>query len=425
VALALRRRFWRTRRMKLPLIALLLASTMALAQDWPRYRGPQGDGSWNPPTLPADLQQMQPRQLWTASVGGGYGGVTVSAGRVYLMDRQKAPLEVERILCFDATDGRLVWKHEYPVRYGSMEYGSGPRASVTLDAGLAYAFGATGIVTCLDARSGEVRWHRDTVKELGAIIPTWGFAASPYLWKETVLIHCGAQPNGSVVAFKKSTGEVAWRGGSDPAGYCTPVVFEMPGGPQLIQWGPKHVMSLEPDTGRELWRFPYEITYGVSIAQPLYHEGLLLVSGYWHGARAIKPGPPEPALAWSEEKVLCGLMSSPLYRDGHVYLLTKDDGVVCFKLSDGSIRWKDGHRLTPASRSPQLSLVWAKRDDGIAAGLNSNGELIFARFTPEKMDELARHQIIGKTWAHPAFAGRKVFARSDTELVCWELWGGE
>lgn len=340
------------------------------------------------------------------------------------MDRRTAPAEQERVLCLDAVTGEPKWEHCYDVAYGSLDYGNGPRASVTLHEGRAYALGALGMAMCLDAATGAMRWQVDMVKEHGAVVPTWGFAASPYIWKDMVLFHVGAKPDGSVVALDLATGKVRWRGGSDAAGYCTPVVFEAPGGSQLVQWGPQHVESLSPDDGKSLWRFPYKITYGVSIAQPIFHEGILLVSGYWHGARALKlgPDPGVAALAWSDEKFLCGLMSQPLHKDGFVYLLTKAEGVVCFKLSDGSVRWKDGHQLTPKDRNPQMSLVWADKKNDIACGLNAVGELVFARFTPEKMEELCRHQIIGKTWAHPAFTKNCVFARSDTELVAWELW---
>jgi hypothetical protein len=69
-----------------------------------------------------------------------------------------------------------------------------------------------------------------------------------------------------------------------------------------------------------------------------------------------------------------------------------------------------------------MSLVWADEKNNIACGLNAVGELVFARFTPEKMEEITRHQIIGKTWAHPAFTKDAVYARSDTEIVAWDLW---
>lgn len=402
--------------------ALLLLTLPAFAQDWPRFRGPHGDGSWNPPQLPADLANIAPRQLWKQDIGGGYGGVTVSDGRVFVMDRQKQPEEIERVLCFDTKTGKPLWEHRQSVSYGEMAYGSGPRASVTIHQGRAYTFGATGLAVCLDAATGEVKWQRDTVKDLGAVIPQWGLSASPFIWKDTVLFHCGAKPNGSVIALDLATGYERWRGGDDPAGYCTPAVVSTPAGQQLVQWGPEHVTALEPGTGRTLWRIPYKITYGVSIAQPIAHEGLIFVSGYWHGARAIRPGADNAELVWSEEKTLCGLMSQPLYRDGYVYLLTKAEGVVCFKLAAGTIQWKDAHHFTPKERNPQISLVWADHKAGIVCGLNALGELIFARFTPEKFEELSRHSIIGKTWAHPAYTRNVVFARSDTELVAWELW---
>lgn len=393
-----------------------------VASEWARFRGPHGDGAWNPAGAPADFTKITPRQIWSQKLGGGYGGVTASGGRIYVMDRQASPQEVERVLCFHEKTGQQLWEHRYPVTYGSLDYGNGPRASVTVHQGKAFVLGALGTAACLDAADGRVHWQVDMVKEHGAVVPTWGFAGSPFIWNDTVLLHVGA-PGGSVIALDLATGVFRWRGGGDPAGYCTPVVFDTPAGQELIQWGPEHLESISPTDGKSRWRFPYKITYGVSIAQPIFHEGILLVCGYWHGARALKLGehPGGYSHAWSDEKTLCGLMSQPLYKDGFVYLLTKADGVVCFKLSDGSIRWKDGH-LTPKDRNPQMSMVWADEPNGIACGLNAVGELVFARFTPKKLDELSRHQIIGKTWAHPAFTRNCVFARSDSEIAAWELW---
>lgn len=407
---------------------IIFAAAMLLSRvdagDWPRFRGPEGDGSWNPPGLPEDPSRIRPRRLWSAKIGAGFSGVTVSGGRVYVMDRESKPEEVERVLCFNAGTGRELWRHVYPAVYGKLDYGTGPRASVTLHEGRAYTLGAVGMALCLDAETGKVIWRRDTVKELGARISTWGFAASPFIRRDTVLLHLGARPDGSVVALDRSTGAERWRAGADAAGYCTPVVVSHRGAEQLIQWGPEHIAGFDPDGGGERWRIPYKITYGVSIAQPIFHEGLLFVSGYWHGARAIRLGdtPGDAALAWSEEKTLCGLMSQPLYREGVVFLLTKAEGVVAFRLRDGKILWTDKHQLTPADRNPQMSMVWADQKNGIACCLNAVGELLFVRLGAERFEELSRHQVIGKTWAHPAFTGNAVHARSDSEIVAWKLW---
>ncbi len=115
-------------------------------------------------------------------------------------------------------------------------------------------------------------------------------------------------------------------------------------------------------------------------------------------------------------------MSAPLFKDGVVYLLDKNKGLQGIELSTGKILWSDRNTLTPKDRNPQMSLVWMKEAAGLAALLNASGELVYLRLTLTGFEELARHQIIGKTWAHPAFSGNCLFARSDTELVAWRLW---
>jgi outer membrane protein assembly factor BamB len=398
------------------------------AADWPKWRGPGGDGAWNPRGLPTDIAQREPAQLWSVPVGGGYSGVTTWGDRVYLMDRPEAKADRERLLCVAASSGEVLWQHDWAADYGSMEYATGPRSSVTLhphaDGVTAYALGATGVACALDGATGRVLWQVDSVAELGAKRPTWGFAASPVIDEENVLLHVGAENHGAVVALNRQTGQEVWRGGPDSAGYATPEIIDSAAGRQLIVWGPENLQSLDPASGRTLWTYPYMITYGVSIAQPLFRDGTLLVSGYWHGSKALKfsDSAPTPVLLWENEKEMCGLMSSPLFKDGTVYLLDKNRGLQAIELDTGKILWSDDNTLAKAGRNPQLSLVWMKESEGLAALLNAEGELIYLRLSPSGREELARHQIIGKTWAHPAFAGNVIYARSDTELTAWKLW---
>ncbi|MFZ2640897.1 MAG: PQQ-binding-like beta-propeller repeat protein, partial [Verrucomicrobiia bacterium] len=178
----------------------------------------------------------------------------------------------------------------------------------------------------------------------------------------------------------------------------------------------------DPRDGKPLWAVPYPVTYGVSIASPIFHEGIVFVAGYWQGSKAIQlgPGPTDAKLRWEENQFLRGEMSQPLCRDGHVYLLDKTHGLTCFELNTGKKLWDDANRMTPKGRDPQASLVWLNNADR-AIILNASGELILARLNPAGYHEQSRAKIIGKTWAHPAFAGRCVFARNEIELVCVEL----
>jgi hypothetical protein len=207
----------------------------------------------------------------------------------------------------------------------------------------------------------------------------------------------------------------------DPCGYATPLLVEHRQRDLLVGWTPEHVVGIDPQDGRLLWQIAYPVTYGVSIASPIVEENTVLVSGYWEGTKAIRLGqaPDEAHLLWEETRHLRGLMAQPLYHEGLVYLLDRTHGLCCFELATGRILWKDEHRLTPPGRNPHASIVWA--GPGQVLALNSEGELILAQISQDGYREWGRKQIVGPTWAHPAFCGRWVFARDDEQVVCVEL----
>ncbi len=427
-------------------LAALLTAGFVSAGDWPRWRGPRGDGSWDAPRLPDRWPAGGPKTVWRQPVGGGYAGIAVAGGKVYTLDRidpagpaaDDGPDGTERVLCFDAATGKPLWSHRYPVRYGELGgYANGPRSTPTVHDGRVYTLGAVGRLLCLDAATGKVVWEKDAVKECGARVPMWGFAASPLIDGDRVIAHVGARPNGSVVAFDRNTGREVWRSLSDDAGYCTPVLIEPPSGRQLVVWTPENVHGLEPETGKRLWSVPHKETYGVSIATPIYRDGLLFITGYWEGAKAIRLGekPTGAELVWQDRRQLRGLMAQPLYRDGHGYTIDKGHGLTCFELKTGKKLWDDDNQLTPRGRNPHASIVWLGDSDRVLA-LNSVGELVQARLTPDGYEELSRVKAIGgRVWGHPAFVGRHMFAKTDGaeawqksgphELVCVELAPGK
>jgi outer membrane protein assembly factor BamB len=408
---------------------LVALGTSASAEDWPRWRGARGDGTWQAPPIPEKFPPGGPPLRWQAPIGPGYSGIAVVAGRVFTMDRPQDS-DDERLVCFDAESGQQIWEYRYAAPYGKLDYGKGPRCTPTVHDGRVYTLGAVGHLHCLDAASGKVLWSKDLVRDHGAKLPEWGFAASVVIAGERAIVHAGL-PHGCYSAYDRKSGDELWRGGDDPAGYGTPIIIEHAGLRQLLGWTPEHIVAHDLEDGRLLWRYPYKITYGVSIATPIFHEGIVLVCGYWHGSRAIKLGdtPAKADLLWEENRYLRGLMDQPLYKDGHAYLLDKQHGIVAFELARGEKLWTDDHKLTPRDRNPQVSMVWLGNSD--AAGrrdatdraicLNAKGELILVRLTPQGLTEESRAKIIGDNWAHPAYAGNCCFARDDEKLVCVRL----
>jgi hypothetical protein len=150
----------------------------------------------------------------------------------------------------------------------------------------------------------------------------------------------------------------------------------------------------------------------------------LLVSGFWEGSRALRLGPDgdKPEVLW-EGRRLSLLMSTPLFRAGHIYALDKRDGLKCLELRTGKVRWQ-GEHVTPKDRNPHASLAWAGRR---ALIFNATGELILAELSPEGYRQISKAGILkasvpaNPAWAAPAFAGGCLFARNDEEIVCVAL----
>lgn len=387
-------------------------------EDWPRWRGPRGDGTWRGPKLAAPWPQTGLRRVWRQPIGGGYSGVVVTGGRVYTHDYQKQPAESERILCWNTADGKPLWSRSYPVKYGDLSYGNGPRVTPTIHDGQLYALGAVGHLFCLDAVTGAVLWSKELARDFQAGVPGWGFSASPVIFENLVILHVGG-PDCSFLALDRLTGNEVWRSVPDGVGFATPILADSNGKQQLVGWTPSNIRGLDPRTGKLHWTIPFVVTYGTAIATPMSAEDIVFVSSYYEGSKAIQLGP-DPKLAkvlWEDNRNLRGLMSQPLYRDGHGYLLDKRHGLTCFELRTGKKLWDDNNRTTPKGRNPQATLVWTGEGDR-ALILNADGDLILARLNPSGCREQARANIIGPTWAHPAYAGDRVYARSDQEIVC-------
>ncbi len=407
-------------------IFLSLTIQSNASSDWWKWRGPKGDGTWDLPGIAKKIPQTGLRRVWKIPLSPGYSGVTARDGRIYTMDRPPSDPtgDRERVLCVNAKSGKSEWEYAYAAKYGNLDYGKGPRASLTIFDSKVFGLGAMGRAFCLAAETGKLRWSRNLAVEEKIDRPNWGFSSSPEPFEGVILYHVGDRDSGNLLALDPENGRTLWRAGDDEkAGYAPPLIVHHQGGRHLVCWGPNKIMGLPIGGGSELWSVPYEVKYGVSIAKPIFEDGILLVCGYWKGSRAIslEEAQGQARLLWAEEEKIKGLMSQPLYSEGVCYLLDRSHGLTAFRLRTGEILWRDGHRLTPEGRNPQCSLVWTDKGEGEVLALNAEGELVFLGLSPQGCREYWREQVVGRTWAHPAYSERRIYARDDRSLVCWEL----
>jgi outer membrane protein assembly factor BamB len=442
------------------LIATALSAGVAHADDWPQWRGPQRDGVWREAGIVDTIPATGLPVKWRVAVKGGYSGPAVADGRVYLTDydRPEGPLANapndrtqlagrERVLCFEATTGKLLWKHEYDCPY-AISYASGPRCTPTVADGKVYVLGAEGNLACLDAGTGQVIWAKDLKRDYAAPTPIWGFCGHPLVDGDRLICLVGGA--GSVaVAFDKNTGQELWRAlSASESGYCPPTMLDGGGTKQLVIWDADKLNGLEPATGRVLWSEPLKPMYGMSIMVPqvadtptgrvLFASGIGRVGALFRlaadgsTAGVVWRGTPKTA-------VYCA-NSTPFIERGTIYGCDCDTGMLtAVALATGERLWETPDATMGGSRRGKHGTAFLVRHEpaGTAAAsanrtwiFSETGDLILAELTPLAYRELGRAHILAPTnecfgrevvWSHPAFAGRCVFARNDRELVCLSL----
>ena len=417
------------------LCGLLLAAPVAAA-DWPQWRGPQSDGVWRETGLVTTLQDtLAPR--WTAPIASGYTGPTVADGRVYVMDRLTKPEQIERVHCFDAQTGEPIWSHQYPRAYRDVGYTAGPRASVVVREGLAYALGTMGDLHAYDAASGEIAWERDLNADYNIRMPIWGIAAAPIIYQDLIIVHIGGE-DACLIAFDRKSGEERWRSLADQASYATPVLIEQGGQPVLVVLTGDNVVGLDPASGAMHWRHPFPPKQMViSIATPVVADHRLFVTSFFDGALMLRLLPDELAVEeiWrragpSEQKTdaLHSIISTPLLDGDYLYGIDSYGEFRCLEAASGDRVWED-LTIVPRARwgtahlTPQADKVWIfnERGDLLLTSLSPEGATIHDRthlIAPTR-DQL--NQRGGVTWAHPAYADRHVFVRNDEALSCFNL----
>jgi len=228
---------------------LLCSLANSPGTDWPQWRGPDRNGI-SPEKVLTTWPESGPKVLWRAAIGTGFSSFSISHNRVYTMGNAS---DQDTIWCLDSNSGKEIWRHTFSSLLGPQYYEGGPGSTPTVDGNQVIIISKWGDVFCLDAAKGSVVWHRDL--RIDGVKPNrWGFAGSPFIWHDLVIFNAGS----AGTALDRKTGSVIWSNGTNAAGYASPVLFKAGGQECVLIFAAKHLIALEPKTGRELWRHPWE-----------------------------------------------------------------------------------------------------------------------------------------------------------------------
>jgi outer membrane protein assembly factor BamB len=424
------------------LIALTLvfcSANFLLADDWPQWRGASRNGVLHETGLLKSFPGSELQAIWSVPVGSGYSGPTVAKGRVYVTDRgsEDAESEVERVLCFNANNGELVWEHKYDCPY-TISYRAGPRASVTVHDGMAISVGAMGNMKCLDAASGDVLWEHDLSAEYKVRMPIWGITAAPLVYKDLVIQIAAGDGDACVVAFDLKTGTERWRAINEKAGYSAPILIRQGSQDVAVCWTGESITGLNPNSGEVFWSIPMlPRQMPIGVPTPVIQDEFLFVSSFYDGSLLIRLNldKPEAETVWrrvgADEKntdALHCMISTPIIKGDHIYGVDSYGELRCLDLETGDRVWEN----TTAVPRARWATIHTIRHGDREIMFNDQGELIFAELSPEGFKELSRAKLIaptrkqlnrrgGVTWSHPAIANGHIFIRNDKELLCASL----
>jgi len=380
--------------------------------DWPGFRGPERDGIIRGLQIATNWSQSAPVELWRRPIGPGWSSFSVGGNFLYTQEQRG---EDEMVSCYNLTTGEPVWNHSDAARFWESNAGPGPRGTPALSHDRVYTFGGTGILNALDAGNGSVVWSRNAASDTGKKVPGWGFASSPLVIGDMVVVATA----GVLAAYDKASGTPRWFGPTNGWGYSSPQLATIDGVEQIVLLNGAGAISVAPADGKLLWNHAWKSD---GIVQPAVLAGGDVLIGSGSGL-AGKVGVRRIAVAhgptgWTVEERWTSTGLKPYFNDfvvhkGHAFGF--DGGLLaCIDLADGKRSWKGGRY-----GAGQVVLL---ADQDLLLVLSEQGGLALVKAVPDEFAEIARLPAIkGKTWYHPVLVGDVLLVRNDQEMAAYRL----
>ena len=350
--------------------------------------------------------------LWRKPIGPGWSSFSVRDNLLYTQEQRG---DDEIVSCYNLTNGQPVWRHRDAARFYESNAGAGPRGTPTLNGDRVYTFGATGILNALDARTGNVVWTRNAAADTRAKLPGWGFAGSPLVVDDVVIV----ATSGVLAAYDVANGNQRWLGPAGGTGYSSPHLLTIDGVSQVVLLTGQGTISVAPKDGNVLWKDAWA---GDGIVQPaVTADGDLLIgsgSGLNSEVGVHRIAVKHESSGWSTKEKWTSSELNPYFND---FVVHKDyafgfegSSIACIDLKNGESKWKGG-----SYGHGQLVLL---ADQDLLLIVSEEGELALVKATPDQFTEVARFKAIaGKTWNHPVLVGDTLLVRNGEEMAAFRM----
>jgi outer membrane protein assembly factor BamB len=422
------------RRAPIVLTLAIAASASLAAENWPQWRGVNGQGISTETQLPTEWSADK-NIAWKVELPHGYSSPVVWNDRLFLTSaiegeaipgqipesvriKQPHPESVAgdkkhtlKVLALDTKTGKTVWEqtaYDGPVFDARHRRSTFAGPSAVTDGKMVYAyFGPEGLYAYDFA--GKLAW-KQVVKfhTLGL-----GTGTSPILYQNLIIIQRDEDKETSVIAaYDKTTGAEVWKTKRPvEISWATPVLVPAGSRTELVANGMEFVMGYDPATGKELWR-----TTGVesnAIHAPLVGKGLVIVTAGFPAKKiiAIRPGdqPADKRVAWAYMKGTGYVLSNILYGD-YVYLSTDNGIITCLDAATGEVKYEGGRPPKPTH-----FMGSAVAYSGLVAMTSEDGDTFMLKAGP-KHEILRINTIDEPVYSSAALANGRVYIRGEKHL---------
>jgi outer membrane protein assembly factor BamB len=412
------------------LFPLLLLPLTVSAIDWSQYRGPNGDGS----TIARVVRLSPPKQVWKVPSEGGFSSFVTGGNRVFTLSLKEIEgAKQEALVALDANTGRELWSA--PLNFAKYDGGGdsgapdnkggdGPRSTPAVDGARVYAYSSQMSLRAFDAATGKIVWTHDVVKENNGRNIQWENATSPLIEGGLIYVAGGGQGE-SILAINPKDGSVSQKAFDEKMTHATPVAATILGQRQIIFFLQSGLLSVEPGTLKELWRYAFDYKTSTAASPVVSNDIVYCAAGYGVGAGAVRIAKQGSAFTATElyrsrgNKPICNHWSTPVAKDGYLYGMFQfkeyaKGPLKCVDIATGQVKWeKEG--FGPG----QVILA----GDQVLA-LSDRGDLVLIATDPAAYKEVARaHVLEGKCWTTPIVANGRIYARSTKEAVCIDVSG--
>ena len=389
-------------------------------EQWTGWLGPERNG-WVKDYQPPNTWPKTLKRVWSVKVGIGYASPVVAGGRAYQHGRQG---DNEVVTCIDLETGKVQWKKSYAAPFkvggGGQYHGKGPKSCPVLADGRLLTLSITGVLTAWDARSGKQLWQRDYRSRFKKPHARWGVSTSPVVGGKRVFLHLGTDGQGQLLALDTETGKQVWTHGKDGPSYSSPLLVEIDGVKQVIDWNERVLTGVDAKTGRKLWEIDAPQNFlDQNMPTPTFHKGRILLGAENRGIRGLDPkrenGEWRVHQRWHQKTVALNMSTAVMnggYLFGHSHY--GKGRVFCLDPKSGKVLWQGPPRS--GQHMTFLSIP------GHIIALVNTGKLEIIKAKSDGFEKVASYRVSeGHTWTPPVLLKRGLLVKDKDTLTLWSL----